>query len=290
MDIDLPTAIPAFSISTCALPGLSISSFTGGSSRIIRTSSQALAANNDLVICIAKNSHVKVQRSGRPARIFAPGEAHVWQGDKATHFEVEKPYQATMMTIPAVGLVKESVDLDRTLDEGIATHAVEFKMLAGYVNNLLSCSQYLSTQAASVTARHIREMVVLALRSFSYEKYKEPTSNSQRALRLERIKADIRTHLSNPGLSPSWLASREGISDRYLRYLLAEEQTHFSKLVLEMRLTQSYEQLTNPRYYDQTISAIAFNCGFSDLSYFCRVFKRRYSCTPTEVRQQSLHS
>jgi AraC-like DNA-binding protein len=35
----------------------------------------------------------------------------------------------------------------------------------------------------------------------------------------------------------------------------------------------------------ETISAIAFACGFGDLSYFNRVFCRHYGATPTVVRE-----
>jgi AraC-like DNA-binding protein len=33
-----------------------------------------------------------------------------------------------------------------------------------------------------------------------------------------------------------------------------------------------------------TISTIAFNCGFGDLSYFNRCFRHRFGATPSEVR------
>jgi AraC-like DNA-binding protein len=34
----------------------------------------------------------------------------------------------------------------------------------------------------------------------------------------------------------------------------------------------------------QTIAEISFNCGFNNLSYFNRIFKKRNSCTPKEYR------
>ena len=43
--------------------------------------------------------------------------------------------------------------------------------------------------------------------------------------------------------------------------------------------------LADPRHEAETISAIAFACGFGDLSYFNRVFRRQYTATPTAVRE-----
>jgi AraC-like DNA-binding protein len=42
--------------------------------------------------------------------------------------------------------------------------------------------------------------------------------------------------------------------------------------------------LTDQRNEDRGIAWIAFACGFGDLSYFNRTFKRLHRATPTEVR------
>jgi AraC-like DNA-binding protein len=42
--------------------------------------------------------------------------------------------------------------------------------------------------------------------------------------------------------------------------------------------------LTDPRRAGHKISAIALDAGFGDLSYFNRVFRRRYDETPSAAR------
>jgi AraC-like DNA-binding protein len=42
--------------------------------------------------------------------------------------------------------------------------------------------------------------------------------------------------------------------------------------------------LTDRRFAGRTITEIAFEAGFNDLSYFNRTFRRRYSATPSDVR------
>lgn len=44
---------------------------------------------------------------------------------------------------------------------------------------------------------------------------------------------------------------------------------------------------TDPRYATSTISAIALEAGFGDLSYFHRVYLRRYGATPAETRNDA---
>jgi AraC-like DNA-binding protein len=51
---------------------------------------------------------------------------------------------------------------------------------------------------------------------------------------------------------------------------------------LELRLRRAAEWLAQPS--ERRISDIAFDCGFNDLSYFNRCFRRRFGLTPTAAR------
>jgi AraC-like DNA-binding protein len=42
--------------------------------------------------------------------------------------------------------------------------------------------------------------------------------------------------------------------------------------------------LVDLRFGDRSISAVAYEAGFGDLSYFNRTFRRRYGATPSDVR------
>jgi AraC-like DNA-binding protein len=51
---------------------------------------------------------------------------------------------------------------------------------------------------------------------------------------------------------------------------------------LELRLRRAAEWLAQAG--DRRISDIAFDCGFNDLSYFNRCFRRRFGLTPSAAR------
>ncbi|MBP7657291.1 MAG: helix-turn-helix domain-containing protein, partial [Pseudoxanthomonas sp.] len=44
-------------------------------------------------------------------------------------------------------------------------------------------------------------------------------------------------------------------------------------------------QLASPRYAGHTVSAIAYDAGFNNLSWFYRAFKQRFAAAPRDVRQ-----
>jgi AraC-like DNA-binding protein len=50
---------------------------------------------------------------------------------------------------------------------------------------------------------------------------------------------------------------------------------------------RAHRMLTDARWRDRSIAAIAFEAGFGDLSYFNRVFKRVYGLRPSELRDAS---
>ena len=83
------------------------------------------------------------------------------------------------------------------------------------------------------------------------------------------------------------LAGRHGISGRYLHKLFESEATTYSHYVLERRLDRAHRLLTHPAFAGRTISSMAYDSGFGDLSYFNRTFRRRSDATPTEVRLSS---
>ena len=57
---------------------------------------------------------------------------------------------------------------------------------------------------------------------------------------------------------------------------------HFERM--GRRLERAYRMLCDPRLGGSSISSIAYDVGFGDLSYFNRVFRRHYHQTPSDVK------
>jgi len=109
-----------------------------------------------------------------------------------------------------------------------------------------------------------------------------------RAARLSAIKADIAGHLAGRELTVAAVAGRQGVTPRYVQRLFGQEGTTFSQFVLRQRLTQAHRMLADPLCARWPITAIAFEAGFGDLSYFNRSFRRRYAASPSDVRKAPL--
>lgn len=55
----------------------------------------------------------------------------------------------------------------------------------------------------------------------------------------------------------------------------------YSEYLNDMRLAKAMEML---RHTENGIAEIALDCGFQNVTYFNRLFKRKYACTPKEMR------
>ncbi len=104
------------------------------------------------------------------------------------------------------------------------------------------------------------------------------------AVRRARVNAFIEEHLSDPGLSPAFVAEALRISPRYLRKLMAEQGETASSLILRRRLEECARELSADARHTRSITDVAFSWGFNSTAHFARVFKFKYGLSPSDFR------
>lgn len=105
-----------------------------------------------------------------------------------------------------------------------------------------------------------------------------------RAAHLAAIRRDMVMHFRDPDLTIAALAARRRISPRYLEMLFAPTGETPSAALSRLRLEAARSRLADPARRGERIAAIAFACGFRELSSFNRAFRRRYGVVPGELR------
>lgn len=163
-------------------------------------------------------------------------------------------------------------------------HTGALRLLINYATPVTDGSVIMDRQLQHTFATHVHDLIALAIGATCDAK-EIAEGRGLRAARLAAIKANVRVNLGRRDLSPDAVAASQGISASYMRKLFADEDASFMDFVLEERLLRAHRRLTDPRFADRAISAIALDAGFSDLSYFNRTFRRRFGATPSEVRE-----
>ena len=106
-------------------------------------------------------------------------------------------------------------------------------------------------------------------------------SRSGEAWRI--IRAEIDRHIADPEFSLTDLATRLGVSPRYVQKICAAQDCTFSEYLRERKLSLAARRLEKGGRH-ASIDTIARDSGFRDPSTFYRSFKRRYGTTPGRYR------
>jgi AraC-like DNA-binding protein len=157
-------------------------------------------------------------------------------------------------------------------------------MLRRYVDGLLDSFGLERPETLNLAVAHVHEIVSYILGA-ARDRAEAEKARGPGAARLRAIKADIVENACSREFTIVSVAERHQVTPRYVRKLFEGEGVTFSEFVLAQRLARARRMLADPRHDAETISAIAFACGFGDLSYFNRVFRRQYGATPTAVRE-----
>lgn len=164
----------------------------------------------------------------------------------------------------------------------ISSAAASMPLLASYVEALRRNPPN-STKAGEVASRHVYDLMALVLDEF-VRGGAERNESSIAAARLKLVQKDILERLTDHGLHIDAVAKRQGVTPRYIQRLFENDGTTFSDFVRERRLELAFRLLRERDAAFGTITSIAYDAGFTEISSFNRAFRRRFNATPTEIR------
>lgn len=144
-----------------------------------------------------------------------------------------------------------------------------------------------SVRIGEMAARHIYDLTALVLDGF-VRGGAARNETSIAAARLKLVQRDILERLSDHDLNIEAVARRQGVTVRYVQRLFENAGTTFSDFVREQRLEQAYRLLRERDRASSTITTIAYDAGFSEVSSFNRAFRKRFDATPSEIRAEFL--
>jgi AraC-like DNA-binding protein len=160
---------------------------------------------------------------------------------------------------------------------------VALRLLSGYLAGTLDADLGGSVRAARLHQDHIADLVALALGTEGEPRALAEQRGAQAVRRAAVVRA-MEASMADPALDAIAVASRLGITVRYVHHLLEPTGRTFSEHLRDKRLARAVELLCDDRQRQRRIADIAFEVGFSDLSYFNRMFRRKYRGTPTDIR------
>jgi AraC-like DNA-binding protein len=253
--------------------------------RVFRTPSRIARASEDYVLVALGNSGVNgVYQDGREAVVSA-GQFVIYDTTRPYELRFDDSFSQTILQMPRK-LLQQRIGAFDTLtattfcsDRPLEALAYEF---------LIGMSRTVDHVEPVTAARLLDQGLDLIAMAFAERMHARPSEQSfHRSALLYRLKSHILTHLHDPELSLSRVASAIGISPRYASDLMADEQTSFRSYLQIQRLERCKRDLSDPAQAARHVSDIAFAWGFNDLAHFSRVFKQRFGASPREWREQA---
>ncbi len=245
----------------------------------MRNHHPASLVKDDDVILTVLSGHGQLTQYGRAA-VLENGDAVLTANGAVARFTHYTHGNVINFCLSRAMLATHVADVDAMIAKPISRNNGIIKLILGYASALSDQEQIVPAALQKLVGAHMHELVALLIAPHT------PTNVSVgiRAARLIAIKRYISENISRQNLSVGEVSKKLQISETYVRKLLATDETSFTDLVVEMRLLKAHRMLSSPRYVGRTIGSIAHDVGFGDVSYFNRLFRRRFGTTPSEIR------
>ena len=107
--------------------------------------------------------------------------------------------------------------------------------------------------------------------------------DAEKAEFLGRLDKVINRHIRNDDTMVDAISQSMGMSYGQLnRRMKKYIGCSLSNYIIKVRLRKAYKQVVSTNH---SFSEIAYSCGFTDSSYFARLFKQEYDITPSQCRK-----
>jgi AraC-like DNA-binding protein len=285
----LPDAPLEVDLEFQALPGLMMMSGRLHGSTDVRTR-QTLAADptDDIGMVVNLRGPHRITY-GQQELVLGDGEATLVSLGEVCGFTHRPPGDVLALRVPRKDFAPLVSRVDDCCWRRIPDGTLALKLLIDYVKVAQDGPRIAGPELQHLVVRHVHELMALAVGATRHGA-ESAQAGGLRAARLNAIKQDIAKSLDRPDLSVTTLAACQGLTPRFVQRLFEAEGTTFTEYVLSQRLARAHRLLTDPRRDGEKISAVAYDCGFADVSYFNRAFRRHYGAAPSDVRAEARQS
>jgi len=212
-------------------------------------------------------------------QICGPGDLAVI--DTTEPFEIMnlRDFELLCFAVPRELLTNQFVDRPRLKLSATDTGRALARTLAGYAD---LCIRMERVPPVPDLGRHLLELLSHADR-FVADK---PSAQVRPSVQLSVMLDHLDRHFTDPRFNASTLAQKFGCSLRYVHKLFSGTGRSVGEHVSDRRILASARYLLDPDYRRNTIAEIAYAVGFSDISYFNRLFKRCNGLSPRDFRNR----
>jgi AraC-like DNA-binding protein len=284
-DLEPVTDIPFnVDVKLRALPGLMMMSGRAHGSAN-RRSTLATDVTDDFGMIVNLGGSYRIS-NGREELVLGDRDATLVSLREAYSFTHYPPGDVLLLRVPRKQFAPLVTGVDERYLRCIPSVTPTLRLLTDYIKLAQDDQRIMCPELQRLVVGHVHDLMAVMVGA-TRDVAETAEGRGLRAARLHAIKQDIARNIDQPDLSVATLAVRHRCTPRFVQRLFETEGTTFTEYVLAQRLARAHDMLTDPRRYVEKISTVAYDCGFGDVSYFNRVFRRSYGAPPSDVRSKA---
>jgi AraC-like DNA-binding protein len=247
-----------------------------------RTPQLVKDGDDSLLVMLLLKGRAGQTQLGENAQLY-PGDAIICDSAYPGSFNLLTDSRMVSLKIPRMMLSARLPKAPRLAGARLSHDPAALRLLSAYLAGSFDIDLENSLPATRLHQDHIINLVTLTLGAGG-ERHEAAEPGTQ-AVRRAAVIREIATSMADPAFDALRAAGRLGITVRYVHHLLEPTGKTFSEHLLDRRLTAAVELLRDTPQGFRKIADIALEVGFRDLSYFNRMFRRKYGGTPTDLRR-----
>jgi len=283
-----PLSDEPFQVDAClrALPGVHFGAGLFGPS-ISRRTREIVAADGDGFYIIVNTEGPLRIRIGETDIVLDEGDACFLSC--AQELSIARPAvgRLTCARVDAQRCRAVVPDADRLSGEVVRRGNEALRLFTTYLRDMDDNQSLTGAAVRDLVVGHIFSLLALVLNS-TRDAALASKAATPGAVKLQAIKRFVAGNLADQELSIARVAAANRLSARQVQRLFEAEEMTFSEYLLLMRLQSVHAVLTDLREAQRSISDIALDSGFGDVSYFNRAFRSHYGASPTAIRRSAL--
>jgi AraC family transcriptional activator of tynA and feaB len=278
-------ADPAFSgtISVQKYGDVSCASFSSSHHRVVRRSGDIDRARNSPVLLSLQEEGFAKIASGTGSFVLGPGEIAILDAADPWTLSFSDHVRRLILILPRDQLFARCPWLAKTKLCKIGSEFPYRDFATAYMRRLAGIGFDIDAVEASVLTENLCNLVALGTggRAFNIDE------KDRWGLTTDAVLSFMSLHVTDTRLTPKAVAEALRVSPRTIHNRFQEIGTTFGRWLLHQRLSKCAASLRDPRQAAVSISQVALNWGFNDLSYFNRSFRNFFSVSPREWRRGS---
>lgn len=213
-----------------------------------------------------------VSRQDRREAALRPGAFTLCDASQPYSLEFSSFNQMMVLRFPAEPLLARIEDPDRYIGQVMESHVGANRILTSFLRSVWENEDVGAEFEEAVPG------IVFDMLAGAFKARNDLCGNGDHVSdRSKCIRAYIDAHISDPALRASTVARATGVSNRSMQMIFAKSGMTVTEYIVMQRLKLAAARLLNGAV---NITELAYDVGFSDLTYFSKSFKRRFGVSP----------